>query len=841
MRSIILPCLTLGLVGSGALFLWAATLRMPDLNTFEERKVLQSTKIYDRTGEILLYDVHENIKRTVVPFGDISRHAKNAAVAIEDSEFYEHRGVKPTAFLRALLVNLAHFEFSQGGSTITQQVVKNSILTQEKSIARKLKEWILAIKLEQVASKEQILGLYLNEAPYGGNIYGVEEASRVFFGKDAKDLSLSESAYLAALPQAPTFYSPHGGNRDKLEKRKDLVLERMASLHFITDEEYETAKKERVSFLPPENRGVRAPHFVFYVREQLEKKFGKDVLETGGLKVTTTLDVEMQERAEEVIARFAEENAKKYNAHNMALVAIDPKTGQILAMVGSRDYFAKSEPDDCSPGINCVFDPQVNVATVNPGRQPGSAFKPFVYATAFMKGYTPETVVFDLETQFHSECDPDGKPLFETVKPEECYMPENYDEIFRGPVTLRNALAQSINVPAIKVLYLAGLRDSLETARNVGITSLNDPDRYGLTLVLGGGEVSLLELTMAYSVLANEGVRNQHASILEVKGREGTPLVQFKQSPVRVMPANIALQVSDILKDEEARSPAFGHHSYLYLGDRDVAVKTGTTNDYRDAWILGYTPNIAVGMWAGNNDNTPMEKRVAGFIVAPPWNAFLSEVFKNLPREEFKAPEKDSAWDSLKPLLRGVWAGGESYFVDRISQKLATVYTPKETREERVVPNIHSELFWIDKADPRGAPPLHPEKDPQFALWETSVAKWAVASAVPNAAQKPTGEDSIHSPELAPTVVIKNIESGKLYPPNQKITLSIEGSGKYGLAGVELYVNNIYVGKTAQKPFTFSFVPENVLNIQRENVLRVEGYDSVWNRGTVEMKLLVDI
>ncbi|HEY4511192.1 MAG TPA: penicillin-binding transpeptidase domain-containing protein, partial [Candidatus Paceibacterota bacterium] len=325
-----------------------------------------------------------------------------------------------------------------------------------------------------------------------------------------------------------------------------------------------------------------------------------------------------------------------------------------------------------------------------------------MYATAFAKGYTPEAVIFDLETQFHSGCDSSGKPLFSNTKEEECYMPQNYDEVFRGPVSLRNALAQSINIPALKVLYLVGIKDALETARNVGITSLTDPERYGLTLVLGGGEVSLLELTSAYSVFANEGVRNPHNPILSVLDKDGKKLIEFKQSGARAIDENIALQVSDVLSDNKARAPAFGERSFLYFENRDVAVKTGTTNDYRDAWIVGYTPNLAVGMWAGNNDNTPMEKKVAGFIIAPVWNAFLAHVLEDLPREEFRAPEADASWNSLKPLLRGVWTGGESYFVDRVSQKLATAFTPQETREERFVSNIHSELYWINKNDPRG-------------------------------------------------------------------------------------------------------------------------------------------
>ena len=811
---------------AGFLFLWAATLKIPDLQTFDERKVEQSTKIYDRTGEILLFDIHENTQRTVVPLNDISRHIKNATVAIEDSEFYTHHGIKPTAILRAIFVNIGSFGYTQGGSTITQQVVKNSILTKEKTIARKLKEWVLSLKLETVASKERILELYLNEAPYGGNIYGIEEASRAFFAKNATDLSLVESAYLAALPQAPTYYSPYGNHQEELRGRKNTVLARMQELGFISEEEYKTALAEEVVWQPQETRGIKAPHFVFYIREQLEKKYGEDVVETGGLKVVTTLDYEIQKAAEETIARFAEDNEKNFNAKNAAMVAIDPKTGQMLAMVGSRDYF------------DAEHEGNFNVALAH--RQPGSAFKPIVYATALMKGYLPETVVFDVETQFHTGCDASGKPLFPDVTKEDCYMPQNYDTVFRGPVSFRNALAQSINIPALKVLYLAGLKDSLKIAREMGIRGLNDPARYGLTLVLGGGEVSLLELTSAYSVFANEGIRNPEVGILQIKDASGTTLEEFRPKPIQVLPQNVALQISDILSDNDARSPAFGERSSLYFPERDVAVKTGTTNDYRDAWLVGYPPNIAVGMWAGNNDNTPMEKKVAGFIVAPVWNAFLQEVFKKLPEEYFKKPEEVTNLGDIKPIIRGKWVGGESYFVDTITQKLATAYTPAETKEERFVPNVHSILYWVNKEDPLGPPPEKPAEDPQFLLWEAGVQKWIRLNGIPfgTSTKVPLEYDTVHKPEFAPRLSLPGFDGTKSYSSREPITIRVSNTGRFGLSRADFFINNVYVGK-ASAPFVFSFVPENIGAIQKENTLRVVGFDVVMNKGSIEVPLLV--
>jgi len=692
-----LVALAVGFFITGAIILWASTLEIPDLHSFDQRKVAQSTKIYDRTGEVLLYDLHENIQRTVVPFGDISRHIKNATVAIEDAEFYQHHGVKPTAFLRAVVINLTTFGFSQGGSTITQQVVKNSILTQEKLISRKIKEWVLSIKLEKVMSKEDILNLYLNESPYGGNLYGIEEASRAFFNKSATDVTLAEAAYLAALPQAPTYYSPYGNHRDKLEERKNLVLARMLENGFITESEYEEAKGVTVEFSPLQDRGIKAAHFVFFIQEYLEQKYGKRAVEERGFKVITTLDYELQSKAEEIVKVAALENQEKFNAENAGMVAIDPKTGQILVMVGSRDYF--------DSGIDGNF----NVALAK--RQPGSSFKPFVYATAFKKGYTPETVVFDLKTQFSTACAPNN---FSSEG--DCYSPNNYDNVFRGPVTFRNALAQSINVPAVKVLYLAGLNDSLNTARDLGITTLTDSSRYGLTLVLGGGEVSLLDMTSAYGVFANDGVRNPYAGILRIEDGAGNHIEEFQEHPAQVLDSQVTREISDVLSDNAARSPAFGEQSFLYFPGRDVAAKTGTTNDYRDAWIVGYSPAIAVGAWAGNNDNSAMEKRVAGFIVAPMWNAFMQEALKKYPEESFKPPVYDYN-ENLKPVLRGEWRGGEYVSTD----------TPGQ-----VSINIHSILYWVDKNNPRGPRPENPANDPQFRYWEYPVQIWAAGQQLPS-------------------------------------------------------------------------------------------------------------
>lgn len=681
LRNTILLFFSLGLLVGGAVFVWAANLKLPDVSSFSDRKITQSTKIYDRTGEVLLYDLHKDINRTVVPIEEISRNIQNATVAIEDAEFYEHRGVKVTAFLRAVLVNISTGGFTQGGSTITQQVVKNSILTTEKTIGRKLKEWVLAVRLEEVLSKEEILALYLNESPYGGTIYGVEEAAQSFFGKPARDITLAEAAYLAAIPQAPTFYSPYGNNRDALEARKNLVLSRMRDLDFITPEEFNEARNETVEFMPQAVSGIRAPHFVFYVQELLEEEYGRRTLEESGWRIISTLDASLQEEGEKIVAKYAATNKDNFNAENAALVAIDPKTGDIITMVGSRNYF---DPE---------IDGNFNIALAK--RQPGSAFKPFVYAQAIREGYTPDTILFDVPTQFSTTCAPASRS-----SEGDCYSPNNYDFEFRGPMTLRDALAQSVNVPAVKALYLVGISDAIRLARAMGISTLEGGDRYGLTLVLGGGEVTLLDIVSAYSVFAAEGVRNPHRAILRIEDSAGEVIRTYNASPNRVLEENVAYTISDMLSDNEARAPAFGANSPLHFPGRHVAAKTGTTNDSRDAWIVGYTPDIAVGAWAGNNDNSPMVKSVAGFIIAPLWQEFMNlalQQFDNTPFPEARVTTDEND----KPVLRGVWIG------------------------EGGILSIHSILYWVDKNNPRGPRPQNPENDSQFTRWEYSVLEWA--------------------------------------------------------------------------------------------------------------------
>lgn len=815
-----MACLVLGVFAVGTFFLWVSTFTLPDLSSFNERKTSQSTKIYDRTGTVLLYDLNRGIKRTTIPDSEISRNIKNATVAIEDSEFYDHWGVRPLAILRAMLANIGSGSFGQGGSTITQQVVKNSLLTTDKKISRKLKEWVLAFRLERVLSKTEILDIYLNEAPYGGTIYGIEEASQTYFGKKASDLSIAESAYLASLPNAPSYYSPYGNNKDKLETRKNLVLSKMLEKKFITEDEYNQASTEKVTWKAQENLGIKAPHFVMYIRQYLEDTYGDKMLQEGGLKVITTLDYGLQEKAETLAKKYAADNLKNFNAENLALVALDPKTGQILVMLGSRDYFDKD------------IDGNFNVAIAH--RQPGSSFKPIVYSEAFNKGYTPDTTVFDLPTEFDTHCNPDGTPITPGDE-EKCYMPVNFDGAYRGPISFKNALAQSRNIPAIKVLYLAGLRDSLHLAKDMGIGTLTNVDQYGLTLVLGGGEVSLLDMTGAYSVFATNGVRNPYQGILRVEDKNGAVLESYTPHPIQVLPEQTALLINDILSDDVARIPEFGSHSALYVEGRPVASKTGTTNDYRDAWILGYTPNFAAGAWAGNNDNHPMEKKIAGFIVAPFWKAFMTEALKQYPVENFKKPELVEKAD-LKPALAGFWQGGEAYFVNKPTGEKATDFTPPEMREERVVKQVHSILYWVDKNDPAGSKPISPDDDPQFQLWEYPIRKWVMENGITEetSAVIPTAEDSMHRPEFAPKITVTNPVPNLPYGKNSRMVVAVDISGHFPISKVDYFINGNFAGSVNKYPWNFSFLPSSIEDIAPTNELRVVAYDNVLNRGEIK-------
>jgi 1A family penicillin-binding protein len=695
-REILIDVLIFGFAGlilvMAAVLIWLSTLEIPDLSSFEERRVLQSTKIYDRTGEIMLYDLHQDVRRTVVPFDQISPYVKNATVAIEDDQFYSHFGIDVKAIVRAAVSNVQEGGLGQGGSTITQQVIKNSILQREKTFTRKAKEAILALKLEQLKTKDEILEIYLNESPYGGTIYGIEEASRAFFNTSAKDLTVGEAAYLAAIPQAPTYLSPHGNNKDALDARQKLVLDKMRSNGFITVEEYEAAKNEVVEFESQIVSGIKAPHFVMYVREQLAEKYGEEALAERGFKVISTLDYELQEAAEKIVAEKVAINTEQFNASNAGLVATDPKTGDLLVMVGSKDYFSED------------IEGNFNIALAE--RQPGSSIKPFVYAAAFKRGYLPSTILYDVRTQFSTSCEP-----YDLSGDPPCYAPNNYNDKFVGPISMRNALAQSLNIPAVKTLYLVGVQNALKLAADMGLTTLNNPDRYGLTLVLGGGEVRLLDMTHAYGVFANKGVKAEPRTILKIEDNQGNIVEETQVKEERILDENVTNMVSDILSDNVARAPLWGSNSKIYFPDRDVAAKSGSTNDFRDAWIMGYAPNIAVGAWCGNNDNGTMQG-LSGLITTPMWREFMDVALAKLPEESFTQPYIPT---DVKPVLAGYYPNPTA---------APTSSTTPAVPFADTYNSIHSILHYIDRNDPQGPAPTNPASDGQYAYWEYGVQAW---------------------------------------------------------------------------------------------------------------------
>ncbi len=667
------------------------TYNLPQPEQFTQTPLIQSTKIYDRTGKVLLYDIYGEEKREVVPFNKISDNLKHSIVASEDARFYQHGGVDLQAIVRSILVDLKLQATSQGGSTITQQLIRSVYLSNEKTIGRKVREIVLSIQLEKKYSKDQILDWYLNEIPFGQNAYGAEAAAQTYFNKPASDLSLAQSALLTALVQAPSYYSPYGSHKTGLLQRKDYVLTRMHDLGHITQQEMTDAQKEELVFSGNTAR-IKAPFFVMYVQQYLENKYGNDFLKTHGLKVYTSLDWQLQDYVEQTI-KDADKTNLSFSANNTASVVIDPHTGEILSLVGSKDYFGKSYPAGCDqkgPG-KCLFDPNFDVATMGL-RQPGSSFKPFVYAAAFKKGYTPNTILWDVKTEFNTNCSADASQTQDAFG-SKCYNPQDYDGQYRGPVSLRSALSQSLNIPAVELLYLTGLTDSLKTAHDMGITTLNDPTSYGLSLVLGGGEVNLLDMTSAYGVFATEGEKVSPVSILKIEDNSGSIIEQNSKQPTKVLDTQVARLVNDVLSDNDARSPIFGVNNPLHFNNYQVAAKTGTTQYLNDGWTMGYSPFAAVGVWVGNNDNSSTTNAGVG-LAAPIWHKIMEKLLTTHPVENFIPPNQQQ---TQNPILLGQFPAGDS---------------------------PHSILYYINKNDPQNTSIPNPNPDPQFSAWETAVQNW---------------------------------------------------------------------------------------------------------------------
>lgn len=600
------------LVFSG-LFYWYILKDLPSPTRLHTASLGQSTRIYDR-NDTLLYTIYNNRNQTFVPLKDIPKSVQEATISIEDKDFYRHGAVDFRGIARAFYSTVFKKEL-QGGSTLTQQLVKTSLLSPERTVQRKVKEVLLAFIVEMLYSKEQILEMYLNQVPYGGTAYGVEAAAQTYFGKSVKDVTLSEAALLAGLPEAPSIYSPFGARPELGIRRQKLVLQEMREQKYIIEEEEEKAAEEELRYQKLSSK-ILAPHFVLYVKELLAKKYGEQTVEQGGLTVKTSLDLPTQEYAQATVsAEIAQ--LKNSRVSNGAALITNPSTGEILAMVGSTGYF------------DTTTDGNVNVTLAK--RQPGSSIKPINYAVGLIKGYTAASPFIDQPVCFPTP----GQPT---------YCPKNYDGKFRGVVPMRQALANSLNIPAVQMLKYNGLEAMIATASAMGITTFQDPDRYGLSLTLGGGEVTMLDMATAFGVFANQGYRIDLHPILKVTDRNGKVLEEYKPpvSPIfgkKVLPPGVAFIISHILQDNAARTEAFGANSALRIPGKVVSVKTGTTNDYRDNWTIGYTPQVLITTWVGNNDNAPMSGIVSGVTgAAPIWNALMSHMLDGKTVAQLKQP-----------------------------------------------------------------------------------------------------------------------------------------------------------------------------------------------------------
>lgn len=781
--------LILGGVGFAAVvgvFLYIAK-DLPSPGNVRDRFVAESTKIYDRSGTHLLYEVHGEEKRTVISLSDMPDVVKYATISLEDQDFYNHFGIKLSSIARAILKDIITLEKAEGGSTITQQLVKNTLLSNEKALSRKIKEVILALELETKYSKDEILEMYLNEIPYGSNAYGIEAAAQTFFGKPARELGLDEAALLSALPQATTYYSPYGSHTEALSGRQTYALQQMARLGYITSEQAEEAiNADTLGKIIAQKDIIAAPHFVMYIKDYLQEKYGDRAVEEGGYRVTTTLDWDKQMIAEEAVRAGAEKNSR-YKAKNAALVAIDPKTGQILSMVGSKDYF------------DTAIDGQVNVTIRE--RQPGSSFKPYVYLTAFIKGYIPETLMYDVETDFETA---EGKS----------YKPQNYDGKFRGPLSMAESLAQSLNIPAVKTLYLVGVKEAIDTAKRLGIQGLNEPDRLGLSLVLGGGEVRLLDHVHAYATLATGGVKHPMAAILKIEDSKGTVLEEFQSTPgERVVEEKYVTMLEHIMSTNSFRTPAFGENSPLRFDNRDVAAKTGTTNEFRDGWTIGFTPSLAVGVWAGNNDNSPMAAGADGVIVAAPiWRAFLDKALSNYAVESFPKYEKE---EIDKPMLGGELEEKKDLKVCEIPDEddkycLANKYCPGDESEKKDFVEPHDILHYVNREDPRGEKPDKDETDGQYKNWEKAVKEWYKKQKGIIAEEPPEKECTADDfKKYRPSVSLSIPSSTN----SSSVTLSADVDAPYGVSKVTFSVEGNTVGERSEKPYAVSYsIPDSQNN-----------------------------
>ncbi len=785
------------------IFIAWLTRDLPDPDHLQDRVIVESTKMFDRTGKHLLYELYDEKKRTVVDVAALPRYIIDATISIEDAHFYEHKGIRWTSLVRAIVSDVLRLSSGRGGaSTLTQQLVKNAILTNEKSLTRKIKEGILALQIERIYSKDQILKLYFNEIPYGSTNYGIESAAQAYFGKSAKNLTLAEAATVAAMPQAPTRYLQ---NPKLLRGRRDYILTKMREYNYITEAQMQDAQSQTSDVHVVQATSI-APHFVMYIKEQLVNAYGEKKVDQGGLRVTTTLDFDAQVAANAAVAHGVDAAEKKYGATNGALLSVDATNGDILAMVGSRNF-----SDDAHGG-------QFNVVTQGV-RQPGSSFKPIVYSAVFEKGFPPETVLFDVETDFPY----DGKT----------YHPHNYDGATRGPVTMRQALQGSLNIPAVKAVFLVGIDGALDFAQRLGYTTFGDRSQFGPSVVLGGGGVRLIEHVRAFDAFANGGKMNELFGILKVEDHSGADITPKKKDAKQVLSPELAATISSVLSDNPSRAYIFGEKNHLTLGDRPVAAKTGTTNDYHDAWTMGYTPQIVTGVWVGNNDNSVMKRGADGSVVAAPiWQEFMAAATKKLPIVSFPDAPANVA---TNPMLQGLVGGGITVAIDTVTGKRATEFTPPETTIKKVFIPAHDILFYVNPEDPLGASPSDPSVHPEYAAWEAGVQKWVAAKAGSGTVfgEPPTEFDDVHKKEFQPVILITAPQaggsvSGSIIVPQVTVT-SVRGVQR-----VEYRIDGQLVGTVNSFPYTLTIPAAGIK--QGIHTLEVSAFDDVGNKSVQSLE-----
>ena len=824
-KNLILGVIAIGLFGAlvlFGLFAWYSK-DLPDPNSLAIRDVDQATKIYDRTGTHVLYEIYGEENRTLVKMQEgfckddtsfetdvngIPLFVAQAVLTAEDRKFCSHHGFSFTGLMRAALFGGTR----GGGSTLTQQLVKNAILTNERSLPRKIKELILSVALEQKYSKDDILQIYFNEIPYGSTYYGVQTASQNFYGKDVKDLTLAEGATLAGIPQRPTYFI---NNPDALKERRDWILTSMADLGYITTEQADAAKAEDTP-LQIDDSDITAPHFVMWVKGMLEEEFDTKTVETGGLKVITTLDYDKQIIAEEAIDTGVATYGTSYGFTSAGLLSMDPRTGQVLAMVGSPEF------------SNEEIDGQVNV-TLQP-LQPGSSIKPIVYAAAFEKGYTPNTLLWDVKTTFNTETGP--------------YNPQNYSLNENGIVSMRKALQGSLNIPAVKTLYLVGIDNAVSFAHRLGYTTLQDRSQIGLSMVLGGAEVKMIDHVGAYATFANGGVHHNPVAILKVENSKGDVLKEYKAEEDKgesVLDANIAATITNVLSDDGARAYVFGPGGYLTLPGRPAAAKTGTTNNYKDAWTVGFTPSLATGVWVGNADGSLMKGQADGSkIAAPIWQDFMKKSLQGTPVESFTAP---SIPGTGKPVLDGQLSAKE-VVIDRSTGKLATDRTPESRRQTIKCGEYHTILYYVDRSNPAGPAPENPAKDPSYTSWEAAVQDYiARFNARPENVDKqlsscniPTDDDDVHTKQNQPEISI-------LTPDNndhvgRTFEVHIQSSVIRSFNRVEYWVDDSFVASSTSMDGMTITLPSWVQKGKHE--LSATIFDDVDNSATDSVRINVE-